>query len=132
MNGGTLLHRQVNPSWIDNGQVTSQAFRPTPKDRKRLSVYDGDLTSPEEAWKHFTSHLKKESVGVLSVFCQECEDLELPVESDPQELFQFHAIINFCDYGSSQIRKKSRQLTKLAWKRGWRHQADENPESPHT
>lgn len=48
----TLLHRQVHPSWIQEGRVTSQAFKPTPKDEGMLSVYDGDVSGPEESWRH--------------------------------------------------------------------------------
>jgi len=46
MNSDTLLLRQINPFWFQNGRETSQAFRPTPKDEKLLSVYGGDLISP--------------------------------------------------------------------------------------
>ena len=42
MTPDTLLFRQVNPGWIREGRVTSQAFKPTAKDEKKLSVYDGD------------------------------------------------------------------------------------------
>ena len=39
--GLRLLHRQVHPSWIQEGRITSQAFSPTPKDLGLLSVYLG-------------------------------------------------------------------------------------------
>lgn len=64
MNPTTLLYRQVNPSWIQSGRVTSQAFKPTPKDERRLSVYDGDLITPADAWRHYTESLGFSSVGV--------------------------------------------------------------------
>ena len=53
MNSQTLLLRQIHPSFIQQGRVTSQAFRPTPKDEMKLSVYDGDQMTPEEAFEHF-------------------------------------------------------------------------------
>jgi hypothetical protein len=43
MTEATLLLRQVHPSFIQHGRVTSQVFRPTLKDKRLLSVYDGDL-----------------------------------------------------------------------------------------
>ncbi len=49
----TLLLRQIHPLFIQEGRVTSQAFRPTPKDQKKLSVYDGDLITAERSWVHF-------------------------------------------------------------------------------
>ena len=47
MTGTTLLLRQIHPSFVQDGRVTSQAFRPTPKDESLLSVYDGDQITPE-------------------------------------------------------------------------------------
>lgn len=67
MKSGTLLFRQVNPSWMKLGRVTSQAFKPTPKDRGRLSAYDGDRMTAEKAWRHYTMELGYRSVGVLAV-----------------------------------------------------------------
>lgn len=72
MKEDTLLLRQVNPAWVQNGRITSQVFRPTPKDAKRLSMYDGDLISSENAWQHFTEILKLSSVGVTAVSVVEC------------------------------------------------------------
>lgn len=49
VNEATHLHRQVHPSWVQDGRATSQAFKPTPKDNGRLSVYDGDQMVAEKA-----------------------------------------------------------------------------------
>ena len=65
MNDTTLLYRQIHPSFVQDGRVTSQAFRPTPKDQNQLSVYDGDLIGPPAAFEHYTEKLKHASVGVL-------------------------------------------------------------------
>ena len=70
----TLLHRQVNPSWVHLGRVTSQAFKPTPKDNRRLSVYDGDQVTAHRAWSHYTGDLGFTSIGVLAVTVSECRD----------------------------------------------------------
>jgi tRNA(Ile2) C34 agmatinyltransferase TiaS len=69
----TLLLRQVNPSWVQAGRVTSQAFKPTQKDNKMLSVYDGDQIEPEASWRHYTEQLGHLSVGVLAVIVAECQ-----------------------------------------------------------
>ena len=39
MNENTLLLRQIHPAFIQQNTITSQAFRPTPKDEKLLSVF---------------------------------------------------------------------------------------------
>jgi hypothetical protein len=117
-----MLHRQVNPSWIQNNRVTSQAFKPTPKDNGRLSVYDGDKITAEKAWEHFTTTLKFQSVGSLALIVKECRDNDLPVESNPEE-FPEHVLINFTAFNGNQIEKKAKKLRSIADARGWVYRA---------
>ncbi len=49
-----LLFRQVNPNWIREGRVSSQAFRPMPKDEGLLSVDRGSMTTPEASFRLLT------------------------------------------------------------------------------
>lgn len=60
MNNDTSLLRQIHSTFIISGgvSVTSQAFRPSPKDEKKLSVYDGDQFSAEESWNHYTNRFE--------------------------------------------------------------------------
>lgn len=119
MNPETLLLRQVNPVWVQCGRVTSQAFRPTPKDQKRLSVNDGDRISPSEAYAHFTTELKLLSCGVQAVSVRECEDQELDARSDPTPDNPTHAVIDFGDHGENRVKRISKRLRGLASHRGW-------------
>ena len=123
MNNTTLLHRQVNPNWIQEGRVTSQVFSPTPKDQERVSVYDADQITAEKSWQHFTGHLGHASVGVLSVTVEECHTIELSVEADPIP-FQEHTVIKFEGFTKSQIKAKAKQLTQSALSRGWQYRAE--------
>ena len=125
MNAQTLLHRQVHPVWIQDGRVTSQAFKPTPKDEKKLSVYDGVQISPEESWRHLVRVQELKSAGVRSVTVGECAELDLPARSD-SEPFPEHAIIDFNSFTSSgQIEKRAKKLNRLAEVRGWLYFAEE-------
>ena len=123
MNNQTLLHRQIHPVWVQAGRVTSQAFKPTPKDQRRLSVYDGDKISPFDAWRHFSEILGFASAGVLAVSVHECQSLELEAEPDP-EPFPEHAVIVFDGLTTSRVEKKAKQLRALAQDRGWQYQAE--------
>lgn len=123
LNGATLLHRQVNPSWVQQGRVTSQVFKPTPKDNRRLSVYDGDQVSAFHAWLHYTTELGFSSIGVLAVTVAECEELDLAAEPDPTP-FPAHAVIRFDACTPSQIEKKAKLLKAMGEARGWLHQAE--------
>jgi hypothetical protein len=117
------LLRQINPSWIQQSRVTSQAFRPTPKDDRRLSVYDGDQVTPEEAWEHYAETLGHSSVGVLAVSVEECLSLALPVESDPAP-FPAHAIVSFSGVPGAQVEAKAKLLRRAAEVRGWQYQVE--------
>lgn len=121
MNDQTLLHRQINPAWLQAGEVTSQAFRPTPKDERKLSVYDGDQISADASLEHFVNTLGLRSVGVLSVAVHECSTLELPCAADPLP-FPEHAVIDFAGLTEKQTKKKGKQLRALAVDRGWQSQ----------
>ena len=123
MTDNTLLHRQVHPSWVQQGRVTSQVFRPTPKDEKKLSVYDGDKFTAPKAWEHFTSVLTLRSIGVLAVSVAECKSLELTPSPD-EKTFSGHALIDFSAHTESKIVGKSKFLKAHAQTRGWLYQAE--------
>lgn len=123
MNRDTLLHRQVNPAWVQQGRITSQVFRPTPKDEKQLSVYDGDQITAEKAWSHFTDTLGHASLGVMAVTVSECEGQDLTVRPDPVP-FREHAVIDFSELGESQIKRKAKRLKAAAESRDWQFRAE--------
>lgn len=123
MNDSTFLHRQVHPSWVQQGRVTSQVFRPTPKDNKRLSVYDGSRITAKEAWKHYTNQLGHDSIGVLAVTVTECLIRDLRVVPDPGT-FSEHILIDFTGLSGNEIIRTSKYLTIAAMARGWQYRAE--------
>ena len=118
MNDATLLLRQIHPTFLQNDRVTSQAFRPTPKDQKRLSVYDGDLTTPSESYRHYTKELRLSSTGVMAVSVEECRAISLEPVPDP-EPFPEHAVIDFSGLSEKSIKTKAKILKAKATARGW-------------
>ncbi len=125
MNSDTLLYRMVSPSWMRRGRPTSQTFNPTQKDNGRLSVYDGDQISPQDAYDHFTNPtqgLGQIAVGVLAVAVAECESLNLAVSPDPLPDFPAHAAIDFSAISRNGLRRTARQLSKIANAHGWQYQ----------
>lgn len=114
----TLLLRQIHPAFVQADRVTSQAFRPTPKDQQLLSVYDGDMISAAAAYQHFTSMPNCQSHGVLAVTVQECIELNLSARPDP-DLFPEHAVIDFTGLSNNQCEKKGKHLCSMALQRGW-------------
>jgi len=118
----THLLRQIHPSFVKQGRVTSQAFRPTPKDEHKLSVYDGDLIAAPASWEHYRGR-GLESVGVMAVTVEECTKLELKVRSSPEQ-FPEHAEIDFLDLAPNQSERKGKRLRDAADIRGWLYQAE--------
>lgn len=119
MDGDTLLLRQVNPAFVQNGVVSSQAFRPTPKDDDLLSVYDGDMMSAQDSFDHFSQNPLCRSVGVVAVSVAECASLDLTARPDPAP-FPEHAVIDFSTVGSKgAIERKARELRAMSAQRGW-------------
>ncbi|MEY3425479.1 MAG: hypothetical protein RL679_837 [Bacteroidota bacterium] len=133
MENSTLLHRQVHPSFIQKEQVSSQvfetekaqfilevssvAFTPTPKDEKKLSVYNGEKYSPKEAFEHFTKFYN--SGGVLSVKIEECRLISLSAIEDNNP-FDGHSFIDFSSCTTNgEIKRNAKKLKKYALDRGW-------------
>lgn len=114
----TQLLRQVHPTFVQAGKVTSQAFRPTAKDEGLLSMYDGDMIAAEAAFLHYTTSLNLESVGVMGVTVQECNDEGLPSRPDT-EWFKEHVVIDFTGQSANGCEKKSKKLKAKAEMRGW-------------
>lgn len=119
----TLLLRQVNPSWISKGRVTSQAFKPTVKDQGKLSVYDGDQISAQEAYCHYTQEQRLKSAGVLALSVAECRNQDLSVKPDP-EPFPEHVVVDFSGLSNSQINSRAKHLRSAAKHRGWLFRMD--------
>jgi hypothetical protein len=124
MNSDTLLHRQVHPDFVQQSDVSSQvfeassaAFKPTPKDENKLSVYNGEKFTAKAAFDHFTTQYA--SRGVLSVTVNECTTIGLNAAEDNNP-FDGHAYIDFSSCTSENQKKvKAKQLKKFAMDRGW-------------
>jgi hypothetical protein len=114
MNDQTLLLRQVHPSFFPNGEVSSQAFVPFPKDDGKLSVYDGDQMSAEASYRHYTVALRLESVGVWAVNGAEVVSVGLTHRPDPVDDNSAHAVIDFGTLAEKACRRLAKKLKKLA------------------
>jgi hypothetical protein len=113
------LHRQVHPSWVQDGRITSQAFSPTPKDAGLLSVYDGKQIAAEPSFIHYTTVQKLTAIGTVSVTAGEATSVGLPWRPDP-EPFPEHAVIDYTELPTpGKIKAKAQALAERARQRGW-------------
>lgn len=118
MTPDTHLLRQVHPRFIQEGQLTSQAFFPFPKDEGMLSVYDGDQIEPPASHEHYVQQLRLASAGVWAVTCREADSIGLQSRADPLENFPQHALIDFSGRTDSECRKLAKRLKAMAEERG--------------
>ena len=118
MKAETLLLRQIHPHFCQAGRVTSQAFRPTPKDEFYLSVDNGDRIQAQAAWERFTSNPLCTSIGVAAVSLMECQEQNLPVVEDGDP-YPEHCSINFSALEKKEIERKAKILSRKAQERDW-------------
>lgn len=119
----TVLLRQVHPNFVLDGQLSSQAFFPFPKDKSHLSVYDGDQISAVDAYDHYVNFLRNQSCGVWGVTQLEITGVGLEAKADALNDFPSHAVIVFADVSEKECRKLAKKMRALAVARGCLHSA---------
>ncbi|MET9700663.1 hypothetical protein ABZY31_27600 [Streptomyces sp. NPDC006529] len=125
--GKEKLWRQVTPTWVHDGRVTSQIFKPTPKDIGELSVTRQSKVTPKEAYDYYTRILNLNSVGVYSVDVDEVrgEGLRAVDDSmveDGETRPPGHSFIDFKHLTSKGSReRRGANLRDKAEKRGWQY-----------
>jgi hypothetical protein len=120
MNAHTLLLRQAHPKFMAGELPTSQVFMPNSEDKGKMSVYDGDQISPEDAYVHYTKVLKKQSHSIWALTKEETDRNNVPASPDPLSDFPSHAIIDFSHMNESAWRKVAKRLKALAIARACR------------
>ncbi len=118
MTSETQLLRQVHPKFAPDGELTSQAFFPFPKDEGKLSVYDGDQIDAHASHEHYTGILGNESAGVWAVTVEQVVAFGLTAASDPLQDFPSHSLIDFAQRDERECRKLAKKLKAVAVERG--------------
>lgn len=124
-----LLFRQVHPSFVRDGRVGSQAFRPTPKDQRLLSVARASLTSAEAAYELHTGCNQLASAGTWAITVGECAEQGLAVRPDAVQEEPCpdpaHAVIDFTSLSNSKVEAHGVRLARRANDRARLHPPDE-------
>ena len=117
MTAGTLLLRQIHPSFLQEGRVTSQAFRPPPKDQGQLSVDNADRIAASLTWQRFTRDARNSSDGVMAILSEECDMQQVPVVEHGTPYLE-HCYLDFSAFKKKEIERKAKRLSSLATARG--------------
>lgn len=113
-----FLYRQVHPEWIVDSEPSSQAFKPTKKDKGMLSIALGSKTTSEEAFLHHTQVLKLASGGTWAVTVGEVAAVELSSFEQPLENSPAHGFIDFRDLSRRATESRAKLLLEKARDRG--------------
>lgn len=113
-----LLLRQVHSSFVKDNQITSQAFRPTPKDKHLLSFDDGNRINAERAWQRHNNLPNCTSIGVAALHITECEEQDLDIIYDGKP-YPEHVSLSFQNHNPKAQRRIAKKLRDKAVKRGW-------------
>ncbi len=111
-----LLLRVVNPAWVQADEVTSQVF--VPYDGNPISVFDGSMISPEEAFERFSEN--HDAYGVIGISVGEAKSLGVEVIED-RTPYPEHISLKFPELSRNAQKKLSRKLRDVAMSRGWLH-----------
>jgi hypothetical protein len=117
-----LLWRQVHPSWMQQGVPTSQAWYPTPKDRKRLSTARSSMIDAEAAYeRHLAEERKTE--GTWAVTVAEADEAATSAHHDggSNGLPDDHASLYFGGKNRNAMERASKFLRAAANTRGRQH-----------
>jgi len=121
-----LLLRQVHPTFVQNGQISSQPFCPTPKDDNKLSVDRASMTSPRAAHSLFIAN-GGQSVAVYGLSVDEFLREELTCHADPLKASDgkranpAHAVADYSAHAPGQQKNKAKRLKLKAVARGSLH-----------
>ncbi|ASP51877.1 hypothetical protein GHK78_25355 [Sinorhizobium meliloti] len=132
-NDDEILYRQIHPTFMMEGQLssqpfmpTSQAFAPTPKDENKLSVDRSTITSAAESFELFKSN-GHSSAAVYGVTVGEFGTHDISCVADPleatnnQEANPAHAVADYSKHGPTQQKNKAKRLKQTAIARGKLH-----------
>lgn len=129
-----LLFRQIRTSWwLEAGRITSQNFKPLPKDHGLLSTSRSSLTSAEASYRLHTEAYRLESVGVMAVTVEECNTLDLSSFWTPKDKpfpDPAHSEIDFGGKTRNQMESCAKVLAEKARSRGWKHGPVESQRGP--
>jgi hypothetical protein len=124
-----VMLRQIHPTFIEDGEPSSQPFRPTPKDENKLSVDRGSKTTPAGAYDLFVASGLK-SVAVYGVSVAEFGDQGVSCHPDAIEAGDgivanpAHAFADYSAHADSKQKTVAKRIKLKAIARGRLHPPD--------
>jgi len=116
-----LLWRQIPLAFIHNGQVGSDAFRPTPKDDGKLSTRRASKISAEDAYWDHVGRLGLQSEGTMPLSVGDLKELGIRAIDDSALPGSpaAHAYGDFRNLSKNRAKDVARRLKPMALRRGF-------------
>ena len=121
-----ILFRQIHPSLLQDGVISSAVFIPTMNDDGKLSVDRSSKTTTTASFDLYIGS-GRASVAVCGVTVEEYDKENIPCYPDPLEAMEIlhanpaHAYADFNAFGTNQRRKLAQRLRNVATVRGFLH-----------
>jgi len=119
-----ILYRQIHPTFIENGEPSSQPFKPTEKDKNLLSVDRSSLVSAERSHVAYTA-AGMSSSAVYGLTVGEFGTEKIVCNSDPIEDGALknaaHSVADYSVHSASQQKNVAKRLKRKALERGCLH-----------
>lgn len=119
-----LLFRQAHPKFLVEGRVTSQLFKPTPKDEGKPSAYRSGITTAEESFRFHTLTLGFEAAGTWAISVSESRAVGVPPVADPitepeEKANAAHVVLDMTHLDTrGAVEKVATRLAEAARRRG--------------
>lgn len=121
-----ILFRQIHPTFIENGEPSSQPFKPTEKDRNLLSVDRSSMVSAERSHVGYTA-AGMSSSAVYGLTVGEFGTEKIVCNSDPVDDGDLknaaHSVADYSAHTASQQKNVAKRLKRKAIERGCLHPA---------
>lgn len=121
-----VLFRQIHPSFMEDGEPSSQPFMPTPKDQNQLSVDRGSITTAKASHDLFLS-AGLISAAVYGVTVGEFEEHAIACAADPivatEEVSAnpAHAYADYSPHATNKQKTLAKRIKQRALARGQLH-----------
>ncbi len=116
-----LLYHQAIPAFCENGEPTTQVFRPARADEGMWSADRGSMSTPRQSFERHTSLFGLESLGTYGITVGEACAVRLATIPDPVSGNAAHVFVDFRALSGSQCKAKSKVLYRHAMGRGRLH-----------
>jgi hypothetical protein len=124
--GKEVLLRQIHPTFIENGEPSSDRFRPSDEDENMLSLDRSLLVTPSESHANYVASGRL-SAAVFGLSVSEFESETIPCSEDPLEATATapanpaHSLADYSVHLMRQQKIIGKRLKRVAVARGRLH-----------